>query len=77
MENNIHSNSTDDSFIIENVNIQTLVSARLKDLTNQISFLVANSQYRDAELLRQEGLALAKAMDDGTPFFYIPDLTGV
>ncbi len=68
---------TDDSFSTENVDIVTLASARLEDLADQIYYLIASGQHEEAELLKQEGLELAEALDNGTPLLYINDLTGV
>ncbi len=68
---------TDDSVNLNNVDIQTLVSARLEDMADQIFHLLTEGYHEEAELLKREGLELAEALDNGTPFFYINDLTGV
>ena len=56
------------------VNIQNLVASRLEDMADQIEQLYAQGEPELAELLRNEGLALAEACDNGYEFFYINDL---
>lgn len=68
---------SDDSLNTENVDIETLVSARLVDMADQIYHLLTEGYHEEAELLKREGLELAEALNNGTPFFYINDLTGV
>ena len=70
------------SFFINNeleemntVDIQSLVASRLEDLADRVDYLTGKGDWKSAELLRREGLALAKAYDTGFNFFYVNDLT--
>jgi hypothetical protein len=55
--------------------IQTIITSRLEDLANQVEVLYHQGNFAEAELLRDEGLMLAEAYDNGDNFFYIGDLT--
>ena len=57
------------------VDIQSLVASRLEDLADRVDFLAGKGDWKSAELLRREGLALAEAYDEGFNFFYVNDLT--
>ena len=54
-----------------------LATTRLEDLANQVELLTRQGNFEDARLLRDEGLELAAACDDGTDFMYLPDFTEV
>ena len=56
------------------INIQSLVVSRLEDMAAQVEYLVSIDDLDSAALLRDEGLALAKAYDNGYEFFFINDL---
>ena len=57
------------------VDIQSLVSTRLEDMAQQVEFLYDKGDYRNAELLRQEGLEMAQAYDNNHIFLFINDLS--
>ena len=52
---------------------QELVQSRLNDLANQIRELYAIGDVEGAQLLKQEGLELAEACDNGDPFMLLSD----
>ena len=54
--------------------LQTLIASRLEDMADQVGQLFAQGNFAEAELLRDEGLALAQSFDDEEEFFYINDL---
>jgi hypothetical protein len=56
-------------------NFDLVVASRLEDMATQVECLYANGLIEEATLLRNEGLELAEAYDDGTTFLYINDLT--
>ena len=60
---------------MHSVDIQGLVSTRLEDMAQQVEFLYDKGDYRNAELLRQEGLEIAEAYDSNSTFLFINDLT--
>ncbi len=47
------------------VNIQNLIASRLEDMADHIEQLYAQGEPELAEFLRNEGLALAEAADNG------------
>jgi hypothetical protein len=55
--------------------IDTLVSSRLDDLAEQIYILHMEGRHYEAQLLKEEGLSMAEAMDEGLQFLYINDLS--
>ena len=55
--------------------IGTLVSSRLNDLAEQIYILHMKGRHYEAQLLKEEGLSIAKAMDNGLRFLYVNDLS--
>lgn len=55
--------------------IQLLIASRLEDLADQVQSLVERGDHAEAILLRDEGLSLAAAADDGRTFLYLPDFT--
>lgn len=55
--------------------IQHLITGRLEDLACQVEELFRQGLHEDAEMLRDEGLALATAYDEGDLFMYLPDFT--
>ena len=57
------------------MNINLIVASRLEDMATQVEKLYSAGMIEEAELLRNEGLELAEAYDDGTTFLFINDLT--
>lgn len=57
------------------VNINLLVATRLEDMATQVEQLYVAGMIKEATLLRNEGLELAEAYDDGHIFLFINDLT--
>jgi len=53
------------------VNIQNLIASRLEDMADHIEQLYAQGEPELAEFLRNEGLALAEAADNGETFFVL------
>lgn len=74
-------NQSEHSFFIEEfenmrgIDLQTLVASRLEDMADQVEQLYAQGRPKDAELLRQEGLNLADAFDNGQTFCFVSDLS--
>lgn len=69
---------TDEEFAeMWEVDIDTLVHSRLTDIADQVQFLSHAGYSSVAEMLKQEGLMLAKAADAGDTFLYVRDLTEV
>jgi hypothetical protein len=62
---------------MQGIDIQTLVAQRLEDMADQVEQLFAAEMIEEATLLRNEGLELAEAYDDGYTFLFINDLTEV
>ena len=56
-------------------NIETVAMARFEDMAEQLRVLYSEGRIEEAQLLKQEGFDLASALDDGTPFLYISDLS--
>jgi hypothetical protein len=54
--------------------LQTLIASRLEDMADQCQVLFDEGNFAEAELLREEGLALAQSFDNEEDFFYIGDL---
>jgi hypothetical protein len=54
--------------------LQAVIASRLEDLADQCQILFDQGNFAEAELLREEGLALAKSYDDDEEFFYVGDL---
>lgn len=77
MNQSEHSYFEDEISNMQGVDIQTLISSRLEDITDQIRCLYANGYYEDAIMLREEGLQLAQAYDNEESFLYLNDLTEV
>jgi hypothetical protein len=57
--------------------IQLLIASRLEDMAAQVERLYAEGNYAEAQLLREEGLQLAEAYDNGHTFLFITDLRHV
>ena len=57
--------------------IDTLVSSRLDDLAEQIYILHTEGRHYEAQLLKEEGLSIAEAMDEGLRFLFINDLSEI
>ena len=55
--------------------LQTLIADRLEVMAAQVELLYAEGNFAEAELLRDEGLAMAEAYDNEELFMYIPDMT--
>ena len=77
MNKSEHTFFTNDYNDMQGVDIQTLVSSRLEDITDQVAFLHETGNFADAKLLRDEGLMLAKAYDNESTFLFINDLTAI
>ncbi len=60
---------------MQGIDIQTLVAQRLEDMADQVEQLYVAGMIKEATLLRNEGLELAEAYDDGHIFLFINDLT--
>jgi hypothetical protein len=56
-------------------NIETLVVMKLEDMAAQCELLFAQGNHADAELLRHEGLLIAKAYDFEQDFLFVNDLS--
>jgi hypothetical protein len=56
---------------------QDLVQSRLNDLANQIRELYAIGDVEGANLLKQEGLELAEACDNGDIFMHLSDAQSI
>ena len=59
------------------IDLQNLISSRLEDIAEQVSFLYTRDLLEEAKILRQEGLMLAEAYDNESTFLYINDLTAI
>ena len=53
--------------------LQTLVAIRLEHMADRVEYLHANGELEEANLLRREGLELARCYDEGYDFFYATD----
>ena len=62
---------------MQGIDIQTLVAQRLEDMAEQVEQLYIAGMIEEATLLRNEGLELAEAYDEGYTFLFIIDLTEV
>jgi hypothetical protein len=54
--------------------LQAVIASRLEDMAGQCQVLFDQGDFAEAELLREEGLVLAKSYDDDEEFFYVGDL---
>ncbi len=59
---------------METTQLQTLIASRLEDMADQCQVLFDEGNFAEAELLREEGLALAQSFDNEEDFLYIADL---
>lgn len=57
------------------INLPELITARLEDLADQVEYLFRTGKLEEAQLLRDEGLQLAQAYDNGENFFFLQDLS--
>jgi len=57
--------------------IAALIASRLEDLADQVEFLISRGYHEEAGLLREEGLELAAAYDNGEDFFFVQDYTTI
>jgi hypothetical protein len=53
--------------------LQAVIASRLEDLAHQCQVLFDQGDFAEAELIKEEGLALATAYDNGENFFFAPD----
>ena len=53
--------------------LQTVIASRLEDLAHQCQVLFDQGNFAEAELIKEEGLVLATAYDNGESFFFAPD----
>jgi hypothetical protein len=54
--------------------LQAVIASRLEDMADQCQVLFNQGNFAEAELIKEEGLALAKSFDDEEKFFYVEDL---
>jgi hypothetical protein len=54
--------------------LQAVIASRLEDMAEQCQILFDQGNFAEAELIKEEGLALAKSYDDDEEFFYVGDL---
>ena len=54
--------------------LQAVIASRLEDMAGQCQVLFDQGDFAEAELIKEEGLALAKSYDDDEEFFYVGDL---
>ena len=57
--------------------LQTLIACRLEDMAAQVERLYDEGNFAEAELLREEGLALAESYDNEDTFIFLNDLTTI
>jgi hypothetical protein len=57
--------------------LAVLIASRLEDMADQVAQLHTQGYPEEAELLRREGLELAKAFDDEQTFLVLGDVTEV
>ncbi len=55
--------------------IESVAMAKFDDMAEQLRVLYSEGRLEEAALLKQEGFDLAAALDDGTPFLYLSDLS--
>lgn len=75
MNQSEHTYFYEDPQDMSGTDLQALIASRLEDMADQVSQLFAQGLLEEAELLRNEGLEMAEAFDDGTTFLFINDLT--
>ena len=54
--------------------LQTVISSRLEDFAEQCQHLFNEGNFAEAELVREEGLSVARAFDEEEEFLYVGDL---
>jgi hypothetical protein len=57
--------------------LASLTASRLEDMADQVEFLISRGYHKEAMLLREEGLELAAAFDNGDSFFFVQDYTTI
>lgn len=57
--------------------LQTLVAIRLEHMADRVDFLRTRGKQEEADLLRREGLELARCYDEGYDFFYATDYKNI
>lgn len=77
MNHSEHLYFLEDEADMNGIDIQTLIASRLEDMADQVHLLYTQGNAYDAELLRQEGLELAEAYDNGLSFFFVNDLSEI
>lgn len=75
MNQSEHTYFYEDPQDMSGTDLQALIAARLEDMADQVSQLFSQGLIEEAELLRNEGLEMAEAFDDGVTFLFINDLT--
>ena len=53
--------------------LQTVIASRLEDMADHCQVLFDQGNFAEAELIKEEGLALATAYDNEENFFFAPD----
>lgn len=59
------------------IDIQTLVLARLENFANHCADLMEQGKYEEAVFIREEGYRLAEAYDLEETFVFLPDFNTV
>jgi len=72
-----HDYFLEDESDMNGIDIHSLIASRLEDMADQVHLLYTQGNVEDAELLRQEGLELAEAYDNGLSFFFVNDLSEI
>jgi hypothetical protein len=75
MNRSEHTYFYEDPQDMSGTDLQALIASRLEDMADQVQLLYTQGRIEEARLLRQEGLEMAEAFDDGTTFLFINDLT--
>lgn len=62
---------------MNSTDLSTLIAIRLEDMAAQVERLYGEGNFAEAELLREEGLALAESFDNEDTFIFLNDLTAI
>lgn len=62
---------------MNSTDLSTLIAIRLEDMATQVERLYKEGNFAEAELLREEGLALAESFDNETTFIFLNDLSAI
>lgn len=57
--------------------LEKLIATRLEDMATQVEYLHSHGYYKEAEVLRAEGLDLAGAFDRFEDFMVLEDFTTI